>query len=112
MLSFRNSSRRFGEQAKLRLLRPGTRDPVPETPAGRTEITVVVFLVFVHIKKMRLREFYKFLDKPYYFFRPCLICWLLFANHQNRAVGVADTESETLPNIVLLRPPRPRLPTT
>src|SRR5215218_950748 len=27
-------------------------------------------------------------DKPYYF-RPCLICWLLFAHHKNRAVGVA-----------------------
>src|ERR671910_436900 len=39
---------------------------------------------------MCLREFYKFLDKPYYFFRPCLICWLLFAHYQNRAVGVAD----------------------
>src|SRR5918995_2407746 len=40
-------------------------------------------------RKMRLLEFYKFLDKPYYFFRLCLICWLLFAHHHNRAVGVA-----------------------
>ena len=40
-------------------------------------------------KKIRLREFYKFLDKAY-FFRTCLICWLLSAHHQNRAVGVLD----------------------
>src|SRR5215212_2739311 len=39
---------------------------------------------------MRLREFYKVLDKPYFVFRPCLICWLLFAHHQNWAMGVAD----------------------
>src|SRR5215217_1119243 len=38
---------------------------------------------------MRLREFYKFLDKPHFVFRPCLICWLLFAHHHNRAMGVA-----------------------
>ena len=31
LVSEKNPSRRFGEQAKLRLLRPGTRDPVPET---------------------------------------------------------------------------------
>src|SRR5215218_1334417 len=39
---------------------------------------------------MRLREFYKVLDKPYFIFRSCLICWLLFAHHHNRAMGVAD----------------------
>ena len=39
---------------------------------------------------MRLREFYKLLDKAYYFFRPCLIYWLLSAHHHNRAVGVLD----------------------
>ena len=38
---------------------------------------------------MRLREFYKFLDKPY-FFRPCLFLWLLLTHYQYRAVGVAD----------------------
>src|SRR5215207_4954035 len=37
---------------------------------------------------MCLRDFYKFLDNPYSF-RPCLICWLLFAHHQYRAMGVA-----------------------
>ena len=64
--------------------------PIRETEEkSGTEITVVVLYVYRH-KKIRLREFYKFLDKAYYFFRPCLICWLLFAHHHNRAVSVAD----------------------
>ena len=43
----------------------------------------------VHIKTFVYVNFIKYLDKAY-FFKPCLICWLLFTHHQNRAVGVLD----------------------
>src|SRR5215212_490055 len=81
-VSEKNSSRKPGEQARL---------PTPRyrrSLQGGLRSRLQCFFDGCTHQKIRLREFYKFLDKPYYF-RPCLICWLLFAHHKNRAVGVA-----------------------